>query len=211
MKAEAQPEKNVITDLADFIYLINHRLVAYCCCCCLSLKTMGIVVIFYMCACPTPVGDDFMLPHIPKLSPLQNIHRREMFRCLCKHFSTQQKTSNVYRISSTHTHSFSRLCEWKCQQKSSTICCLNKQMKKRNNQVFEAHCCCCCAYGSCYCFGFYALHHFTFTFHSLLPLPLTFCFNGMHLKRAEVPFPTNHQLKWSRSFTCHCQPSAFRC
>lgn len=121
MKAEAQPEKNVITDLADFIYLINHRLVAYCRCC-LSFKTMGIVV-FFLYVCPTPVGDDFMFPSTQARPYKISIDERDV-RCLCKHFSTQQKTSCVHKIS------FSWLCEWKCQRKSSTICCLNKQMKR---------------------------------------------------------------------------------
>lgn len=67
MKAEAQPEKNVITDLADFIYLINHRLVAYCCCC-LSLKTMGIVIFFYVYVCALLRLVMILCFYIPKLA-----------------------------------------------------------------------------------------------------------------------------------------------
>lgn len=44
-ESKTQPEKNVITDLVDFIYLINHRLVVFLTAAC-RLPTMVIVMFF---------------------------------------------------------------------------------------------------------------------------------------------------------------------
>lgn len=46
-ESKTQPEKNVITDLVDFIYLINHRSVVFLTAAC-RLPTMVIVMLFFL-------------------------------------------------------------------------------------------------------------------------------------------------------------------
>lgn len=69
-ESKTQPEKNVITDLVDFIYLINHRSVVFLTAAC-RLPTMVIVMLFFFVnhSRPSPVSDDFAL-HSIRNAPL---------------------------------------------------------------------------------------------------------------------------------------------
>lgn len=121
---EAQPEKNVITDLADFIYLINHRLAVLLL---LVVENDGYCYFFMcVCVCPTLVGDDFMLqyaqtcPYKISIEPILDV---------CASIFQHNKKSHTY--TKFYVHTFSWLCEWKCQLKSSTICFFNSRWKER--------------------------------------------------------------------------------
>lgn len=65
---QAQPEKNVITDLADFICLINHRLVVFLTAACRCQHSYCCFFCYCCCCryCPPPVGDDFFALLHPK-------------------------------------------------------------------------------------------------------------------------------------------------
>lgn len=73
-------------------------------------------------------------------SPLQNIHRRAVVRCLCKHFSTPlKKTSYVYKKNLCAAQHI-QLTVWMKMSAKIIHNLLFEQAdeKKRNNQVFEA-------------------------------------------------------------------------